>query len=208
MSNLIITIISIALVAIAALMAAWYGGSAFSNGAVTAQANTMIAQAEQIASAIRLWSSDNGGQQTASIANGSGSCRINGSPFETLLINGKYLQSTPGQAFHSGLCGTSYHNYVPGSWAISPDGNCTASTPLKVIVATFGNDAYLQTNCDFPVSTVDQSKICDAINKTQGVTTPPVINSWGSLATAVGSYPYICEKNTGFNIYFFVYKVL
>jgi len=203
MSNLIITIISIALVAVVALIGIWYGGSAFSNTSVTAQANTMIAHAEQIASAMRLWSMDNGGLQTGN--NVGSACKLNGSAFETALINGKYMQSTPGQAFHSGLCGNGYHNYSPGAWAVTADGSCSSTTPIKTLVATFGNVSYLQTNCDFPTFAMDASKVCDAINKTQGVATPPSIGSWTVMETTLGSHSFICEQAGG--IYFFVYRV-
>ncbi len=53
MANLIITIVSIALVAVAALMAAWYGGEAFAKGQIKASAATLLTQAEQIIGALR-----------------------------------------------------------------------------------------------------------------------------------------------------------
>ena len=55
MANLIITVISIALVAVAALMGAYYGGKAFMDGQVTANANTIVHQAEQIKAAYTLY---------------------------------------------------------------------------------------------------------------------------------------------------------
>lgn len=61
MANLIITIISIALVAVAALMGAYYGGSAFIQGQAKANANTTIAQGEQIAGAWATYAADRGG---------------------------------------------------------------------------------------------------------------------------------------------------
>ena len=61
MSNLIITVISIALVAVAALMGAYYGGSAFMDGQATAQANQLINTARQISSAWQLYAVNNGG---------------------------------------------------------------------------------------------------------------------------------------------------
>lgn len=61
MANLIITVISIALVAVAALMGAYYGGTAFLDGQAKAQANQIIAGAEQAANAWRSYALDNGG---------------------------------------------------------------------------------------------------------------------------------------------------
>ena len=61
MSNLIITIIAIALVAIAALMGAYYGGAAFLQGNIKAKANAIIEQANQIAGAWRAYTVDHNG---------------------------------------------------------------------------------------------------------------------------------------------------
>ena len=61
MANLIITIISIALVAIAALMGAYYGGAAFFTGSTKAIANTIVSQASQINAAIQIWAMQRGG---------------------------------------------------------------------------------------------------------------------------------------------------
>ncbi|HCM83334.1 MAG TPA: hypothetical protein PKW15_01925 [Alphaproteobacteria bacterium] len=61
MANLIITIISIALVAIAAIMGAYYGGAAYLEGQAKARAASFISQGEQIANAWRAWSVDRGG---------------------------------------------------------------------------------------------------------------------------------------------------
>ena len=61
MANLIITVISIALVAVAALMGAYYGGTAFMDGQAKANANTLVAQGEQIAAAWALAATNEGG---------------------------------------------------------------------------------------------------------------------------------------------------
>ena len=60
MANLIITIISIALVAVAALMGAYYGGIAFSSGSYKAKAAAYYEQGKQISAAIQLWQANNG----------------------------------------------------------------------------------------------------------------------------------------------------
>ncbi len=48
MANLVITVISIALVAVAALMAVFYGGAAFSGSTAQVRANQLISQSKQV----------------------------------------------------------------------------------------------------------------------------------------------------------------
>jgi len=64
MANLIITIISIALVAIAALMGAYYGGTAFLNGQAKANANASVSQGEQQVAAWSVYTADRSGNWT------------------------------------------------------------------------------------------------------------------------------------------------
>ncbi|HCM84024.1 MAG TPA: hypothetical protein PKW15_01590 [Alphaproteobacteria bacterium] len=64
MANLIITIISIALVAVAALMGAYYGGTAFLQGQGKAYANSFVSQGEQIIAAWSIYAADRGGSWT------------------------------------------------------------------------------------------------------------------------------------------------
>ena len=61
MANLIITIISIGLVAVAAIMGAYYGGTAFIQGQAKAYANTAVTQGDQIAAAWSVYAAQNGG---------------------------------------------------------------------------------------------------------------------------------------------------
>ncbi|HCM83815.1 MAG TPA: hypothetical protein PKW15_08280 [Alphaproteobacteria bacterium] len=81
MANLIITIISIALVAVAALMGAYYGGQAFLQGQAKARANRVIAQGEQIVAAWSVYAANNGGNYFIS------------TPWASLVPN--YLSSEP-----------------------------------------------------------------------------------------------------------------
>ena len=60
MANLIITVISIALVAVAALMGAYYGGNAFMDGQIKAKTNQMKGSLEQVAAAINLYDAQTG----------------------------------------------------------------------------------------------------------------------------------------------------
>jgi hypothetical protein len=66
MANLIITIISIALVAVAALMGAYYGGAAFLEGAAKARANKVLNDFQQMEAALNLYALNNGGDYTIS----------------------------------------------------------------------------------------------------------------------------------------------
>lgn len=58
MFSLIITIISIGLVAILAIASVYYGGSAFNNGNVKGNAATLVAQAQQISAARTMYFND------------------------------------------------------------------------------------------------------------------------------------------------------
>ncbi|WP_187628597.1 hypothetical protein [Paraburkholderia sp. UCT31] len=80
MFSLIITIISIALVALLALATLYYGGSAFSQGSAKAAASTVVSQAQQIAGANTLFANDNAGTFAATTA---------------ALQTGSYLSTVP-----------------------------------------------------------------------------------------------------------------
>ncbi|MHB1666108.1 hypothetical protein [Thiomonas sp.] len=67
MFALIITIISIALVAALAIASIYYGGTAFTSGSAQAQASTIVNQAQQISAGTTLYENDNGGSAPASI---------------------------------------------------------------------------------------------------------------------------------------------
>lgn len=81
MFSLIITIISIALVAALAVATIYYGGSAFTEGSVKAQASTFINAGQQVAGAVSVY--QNAGEAA---------------PLTTitqLTAGGKYLQGEP-----------------------------------------------------------------------------------------------------------------
>lgn len=80
MANLIITIIAIALVAVAALMSAYYGGAAFLEGQTKARVNGLVSQVQQILAGMQLYALDNG------FDDASYGLLCN-------LVNSKYLQS-------------------------------------------------------------------------------------------------------------------
>jgi hypothetical protein len=68
MFSLIITIISIALVAALALATLYYGGSAFNKGAAGAVAARLINEGQQINGAVALYQADVGAGSTAVVA--------------------------------------------------------------------------------------------------------------------------------------------
>ena len=80
MFSLIVSIISIALVAVLAAASIYYGGDAFTKGSAKALASTVVTQAQQISSANTLFKNDNGGVSATNV---------------TALVTGKYLASEP-----------------------------------------------------------------------------------------------------------------
>lgn len=80
MFSLIVSIISIALVAVLAAASIYYGGDAFTKGSAKALASTVVAQAQQISSANTLYKNDEGGTTA---------------PTVQALVDGKYLASIP-----------------------------------------------------------------------------------------------------------------
>lgn len=72
MFNLIITIISIGLIAALALASIYYGGDAFSQGSAKAAASTVVSQAQQVSAANTLYKADNAGATNATVATLSG----------------------------------------------------------------------------------------------------------------------------------------
>lgn len=80
MFSLIITIISIALVAALAIATLYYGGSAFSQGTAKAKAATVVNHGQQITGANTLYANDFSGNYAATVQ---------------ALVDAKYLASTP-----------------------------------------------------------------------------------------------------------------
>jgi hypothetical protein len=84
MFSLIITIISIALVAALALATLYYGGSAFNKGAAGAEAARLINEGQQINGAVALYRADFGAGSTAVVITDLAG-----------LVTGTYLSSVP-----------------------------------------------------------------------------------------------------------------
>jgi type II secretory pathway pseudopilin PulG len=68
MFSLIITIISIALVAALAVATIYYGGSAFTQGTAKANASALVSAGQQVSGALTLYANDKGGAR-ATLAN-------------------------------------------------------------------------------------------------------------------------------------------
>lgn len=81
MVNLIITLISIALIAIVAVAALYNGGDAFRQGSADASAAQLMNAGQQISAANELYAVDNGGTYTTSLTD--------------LTDGGEYLSSVP-----------------------------------------------------------------------------------------------------------------
>jgi type II secretory pathway pseudopilin PulG len=80
MFSLIVTIISIALVAALAVASIYYGGAAFTQGSAKANASALVAEAQQIAGANDLYANDNAGAFSADVPT---------------LVSGSYLSAAP-----------------------------------------------------------------------------------------------------------------
>jgi type II secretory pathway pseudopilin PulG len=118
MFNLIVAVISIALIAAMALASIFYGGDGFSKSTARAEAATLIGQAQQIAGAAALFRIDNSGSNVASTqpscdSGTSSDCAIN------RLSAGGYLQAIP-----SAPSGVHYQDeFFTASWAVADDGS-------------------------------------------------------------------------------------
>ena len=141
MANLIITVIAIALVAIASLMGAYYGGSAFLNNQSAANASTVLNQAQQIAGAWNAYLADNLNTAPATL---------------TALVTNNYLAQVPTAPAEAGgvnstamsvapnAAGTHYFAYadlgVPGgNDTIAAPGNFSAC--FRVLKTSLGPSA-------------------------------------------------------------------
>lgn len=93
MFNLVITVISISLTAVMALVGAWYGGQAFAEGQARATANRLVTDAKQVAGAWALYAADHGGSYTLTNGNWFGG---------SVDLVPKYLSSPPTYKFPAG----------------------------------------------------------------------------------------------------------
>lgn len=96
MFQLIVAIISIALIAALAAASIFYGGSAFTDSSLKANVTTLVNGGQQISGAQAIYKTDNAGAPQTDIA---------------LLADGTYLAAVPTPA-----------NIASGPWVLSEDG--------------------------------------------------------------------------------------
>ena len=108
MFNLIVAVISIALIAAMAAASIFYGGTAFSSGTAQAAATTLVNNGQQISGAQQLYMIDTSGNRAELVA----------------TLNGEYLQAVPTPP-----------SMASGVWEISDTG-LIASIPLNFDEAT------------------------------------------------------------------------
>ena len=80
MNQLIAIIIAVVVGAVATIAGVFYGGDAMTSGSTKANAQTVMAQLQQIAAATQMYESENGGAAPADVA---------------ALVTAKYLSSAP-----------------------------------------------------------------------------------------------------------------
>lgn len=96
MFQLIVAIISIALIAALAAASIFYGGSAFTDSSLKANVTTLVNGGQQISGAQAIYKTDNAGAPATDIA---------------VLADGVYLAAVPTPA-----------NIASGAWALTEDG--------------------------------------------------------------------------------------
>lgn len=118
MFSLIIVIISIALVALLALAALYYGGTSFNKSTHTADTAKLLAQGQQLSSAMQLYFTDKGAYPTGTA-----------SDIENTLVSSGYLTQWPSSDW------TVTDNYVTLT-ATALDSNACLSMNQKLGVNT------------------------------------------------------------------------
>lgn len=183
MANLIITIISIALVAVAALMGAYYGGTAFLQGQAKAQANSLINQGQQIAAAWLTYSANNGGSKTIT-------------PWSTLVP--AYLQATP------------VNQLQPASSPIITGWDILGETD-DMTYQLSGSNPNL--NYISIVAQVNDQKVCETIHQMAAGPSATLTDHAGGDPWLAGAYvlpsngKFDCYYYDADSAYFFVYRV-
>lgn len=108
MFNLIVAVISIALIAAMAAASIFYGGTAFGSGTAQAQASTLINNGQQISGAQQLYMIDNSGNRNS----------VNDMTAANGLVTEGYLQAVPTAPANS----TGSDATDTGTWLISANG--------------------------------------------------------------------------------------
>jgi hypothetical protein len=175
MANLIITVIAIALVAVASLMGAYYGGSAFLNNQSAAQASTAMNQGQQLAGAWQAYLGDNLNTVPSDVYGTATAAGLSTGPAGTpqYIAQWPQIPQGAGEAAESnwGIISNSGHYY-----AVAP-------------VAKSSTSATPDTN----------ASSCARINKTATGTsslTPPSAGTLAALVVA-GNNTFGCALNSG-----------
>lgn len=119
MFQLIVAVISIALVAALALASIFYGGEAFTRGQLKAQVATMINQGQQISGANTLYKTDKGGVDADSVAD---LVADQGNGFRYLAVAPTPPSKITANEWAIGLNGTTKVAYVEIEAAANNDG--------------------------------------------------------------------------------------
>jgi hypothetical protein len=141
MTNLIITIISIALVAVAAAMGLFYGGTAYEQANINAMATGMINESQQVLLAMRTWALNNGQPDANTVPSGGGT------NFGTLVSAGLLTGYPTGFAGMINASGPGlFGHYFPGNvfYGCSTMGNDGGW--LIISMFTYHNGNYMLYN--------------------------------------------------------------
>lgn len=177
MANLIITIISIALVAVAALMGAYYGGNAFLQGQAKAQANSLVNKGQQIGAAWQIYAADHGGSRTIT-------------PFSSLVP--AYLQAAPVNDFEPG-------SPVFSGWHVIYSGDDASIDDLND-----GDSVIAQINSANVCLAVHQMSAGSAATLTDAGSGDPF---GAGIAILPANGKFDCFYYANDSTYFFLYKV-
>ena len=140
MFNLIVAVISIALIAAMAAASIFYGGSAFGEGTAQAQASTLVNNGQQVSGAQQLYMIENSGNRNG----------VNDMTAANGLVTANYLQAVPTPPANS----TGTNATDTGTWLVSADG-------------TF---AYIALNTNFAGATTSPAEsVCNKIVEQGGV---------------------------------------
>jgi hypothetical protein len=124
MFNLIITIISIALIVVTAVATLYYGGDNFNRGSAEAKAATLINQAQQIQGAATLFRASEGGV-----------------PSDVTSLEGGYLSSVPAITMGTGSEWKVVNGYVVAEFVMSDKASEGLTSEIFNLVNTNGSKA-------------------------------------------------------------------
>lgn len=198
MSNLLIGILAIALIAAISVLGANYGGSIYLEARADAQAAELVGNAAKVASAMRAWTYANGGSRTFSDTDWS-----DGTATDLISGSNMYLDALP----------------KLGSYA---QGNGSSDYYFKA--ATLSNVAWASEGVNFDTlfAVITDKSVCKAVGRLAGGTdssTPVYRNTagatMGDFSSNLSGYDFQCVVNDANNnsaidsgeSMFFLYKV-